>query len=637
MLMPSCKHWKVCGREALDEHGGKCILHSEKPEKDEEAFEVALEKHREEHGTDFRWVVFPVEVDYWGRTVETEVSFRGSVFRERAFFNECVFEEEVAFTGATFEAVASFIGATFDKKAKFLGATVEGEALVRDVTFKGKTDFRCVSFDCKSTLEKADFRGSTFEKEAHFSRSSFEDKADFKDATFSRETAFNLCDFKGIADFEDAFFGNVAYFKNATFEEEAILKGATFKNKAGFTNTTFKDKADFAEASFKVKTDFEEAIFKDKSIFKNATFWGGADFDDTCFVDANFCRSTFEAAAYYTGTTFGEVSFTDTIFKEKVFFSLAFQNSDGVEFTKAEFYDCKLKGGAKFTGKGKRNRAFAGGKVSFRDVKVPPDVDLHFRYADLSQCRFLRTDLRDVEFTGAKWCEDLSIEGWFSLDWFQGKEWFRRVGLYDEIIEDRKRRSLFNVLQTTLVRIGTSEGPHWTLFEVRGNLEEEDEERWREVERLYRQLKRNYEERGDFPRGGDFHIGEKEARRKSSRTSRPLKFLLYAYRTFSKYGERAIPAATSLLMVVLGCAMLYSLLDATLVEEATGHTFGIADPGGPLTFSESLRVSLEASFYPVRPIGFEGLGTYIVSVVQRLLSPVLIALLALALRQRVKR
>lgn len=54
-------------------------------------------------------------------------------------------------------------------------------------------------------------------------------------------------------------------------------------------------------------------------------------------------------------------------------------------------------------------------------------------------------------------------------------------------------------------------------------------------------------------------------------------------------------------------------------------------------FSEYLRMSLEASFYPVRPIGFEDLGFHILSVIQRLFSLLLLALLALALRQQVNR
>jgi hypothetical protein len=47
--MPTCEHSDVCGRDALDEHDGKCILHSENPDKDKGAFKEALEEHQEEY------------------------------------------------------------------------------------------------------------------------------------------------------------------------------------------------------------------------------------------------------------------------------------------------------------------------------------------------------------------------------------------------------------------------------------------------------------------------------------------------------------------------------------------------------------------------------------------------------------
>lgn len=172
--------------------------------------------------------------------------------------------------------------------------------------------------------------------------------------------------------------------------------------------------------------------------------------------------------------------------------------------------------------------------------------------------------------------------------------------------------------------MGSSDGPHWTLFEVEGDPEEGKPERWREVERLYRQLKRNYEERGDFPRAGDFHIGEKEARRKNPRTNGSLKFLLYAYRALSKYGERALPAVFCLVALIFGLTLFYQ--GATTCAECE-----------PLAYSEAIIPSLEATFYPVRSIGFEEYWPQIISIAQRVMSPVVIALLALALRQRVKR
>jgi hypothetical protein len=204
-----------------------------------------------------------------------------------------------------------------------------------------------------------------------------------------------------------------------------------------------------------------------------------------------------------------------------------------------------------------------------------------------------------------EWCDRFSYSGSLTdglindkydemrTSWFRKKEWFHRIGLYDEVYE------------------GASG-------------DESGDERWHEVERLYRQLKRNYEERGDFPRGGDFHIGEKEARRQGNNRWGP-RLLLNTYRALSKYGERALPAFSWLLALVPIFALIYFLLGAS--------TCPLCEPSYP----DALISSLEATLYPVRPVGFEDFWPQIFSIVQRIISPILIALLALALRQRVKR
>jgi hypothetical protein len=64
--------------------------------------------------------------------------------------------------------------------------------------------------------------------------------------------------------------------------------------------------------------------------------------------------------------------------------------------------------------------------------------------------------------------------------------------------------------------------------------------RWDHIERLYRELKQNHEDRRDYERAGDFHYGEKEMRRKNPDTPFLLKCLLTLYGAVSGYGERYI-------------------------------------------------------------------------------------------------
>lgn len=254
--MPTCEHSDICGRDALDGHDGKCILHSEDPGKDEEAFEEAFLEHQREHGQNFREMMFPDEVN----------------------FSHCTFD--------------------------------------------------------------ANFSGATFENEANFFEVIFEAKADFSRATFRAD--------------------------------------------ANFSGAIFMADADFSEATFKADADFSEVTFE---------------------ADADFSEATFEA---------------------EVMFIYTFQPEYDTPSTKAKFHLCEFGGEALFEGVGGQH-TFDGWEVDFKEVTVGPNGFLRFRYVDLSRFRLLRTDVRDIELTGVKWCEEVS-EG----------EWFRRVGLYDEVVEKPK-------------------------------------------------------------------------------------------------------------------------------------------------------------------------------------------------------
>jgi len=444
--MPPCEHSDVCKRDALDEHDGMCILHSKKPDKDEEAFDEALEQHRAEHNEDFRWMVFPTSIEF-----------------------------------------------------------EEGETLV----------------------------GS------------------FKDATFLDSVSFQGVSFQPFS-VKDEIFN----FRHSTFERNA-----------SFINVTFEWKASFAGARFQTKGDFTGVTFE-----KGVSFMG-ATFREANFMKASFCQASS--------------------------FLRAFESDEEVGFKGAYFQGASVQGDIRFAGESPNNRAFAGGLVRFDQVKQESGGEISFRYADLRRCHLFGTDLENINFTGVKWCEKASSDGW------RCNEWFDRVGIYDEFAKTGG--------------IDPYDPEEWI-----------DRRPWPEIERAYRQLKRNYEARGDYPRGGDFHIGEKVARRKRAWENLSSEWgqwvLLSLYRALSKYGERALPATFWLVGVVLSFALVYVMLGATSGPFCE-----------PVSYSNALLSSLEATFYPVRPVGFETFMPRLTSFVQRLISPVLIALLVLALRQRVKR
>lgn len=126
----SCEYSDVCGRDALDGHDGRCILHSEKSEKDEATFKEELEAHWEEHGTDFRKMVFPIEFDFTGEPFEEGADFTDAVFEEGADFSGAEFGKEIDFSGADLSGVDfsdTDLSHANMARADLTGATLPGD------------------------------------------------------------------------------------------------------------------------------------------------------------------------------------------------------------------------------------------------------------------------------------------------------------------------------------------------------------------------------------------------------------------------------------------------------------------------------------------------------------------------------
>jgi hypothetical protein len=157
--------------------------------------------------------------------------------------------------------------------------------------------------------------------------------------------------------------------------------------------------------------------------------------------------------------------------------------------------------GATFSGETRFERGAEAGdicaspEVDFRQVVLNPPDAVTFLGTDLTKCRFQDTDLRKVLLDGVTWPR-------------KNGRWI----VYDEIAP---------------VEAADESG------------EEGGGRRpWSRIERLYRDLKQNYEDRRDYERAGDFHYGEKEMRRQNPETPRELRFFLWLYWLFSGYGER---------------------------------------------------------------------------------------------------
>ena len=424
-------------------------------------------------------------------------------------------------------------------------------------------DFRWVvfplGFELMGSPIGADFESIVSGNAVDFTGATFEGNVSFAYLTFGSETEFEKTTFQGIANFQSSTFEKKVNLLDSTFEKRVDFRGATFEGGALFNRAIFKGRAGFNRATFEDVSKCESNEFEPPVSFYKATFEDNSYFGATEFYsEVVFWASNFKGEAFFQNTVFG----------------------DGAEFAGAIF-----EAGAHFTGETERDPIFSDTYVRLEYVTYSADASIEFRQADLRRCTFKGTNLRHIEFTGARWCGDVSRG-------IPEDEWFKRVGVYDEIVE----------------------------------LDEGETRPWTEIEQLYRQLKKNYEDRGDFPRAGDFHIGEKETRRRNPNTSWGVYMLLSIYRALSKYGERALPAFAWLVVVVAGCGIGYSNLGVV-----------VGDSGEALSGVQALLFSFEATFFPFSPLELEDPTARALNLLQRLLSPLLLALLGLALRQRVKR
>jgi len=390
-------------------------------------------------------------------------------------------------------------------------------------------------------------------------------------------------------------------FTRIVFPGRANFREATFNNKANFYRATFYSEADFNQATFHKEADFTGATFTEKAIFIRATFKEGAYFSWIKFPkDANFYGATFHKESNFYGATFtGWAEFTAGKFTERGIFTAA-------TFTqKASFAGAKFLGGADFQDTSFKGETvdfryssfegrtlfiperrdgvpiFSGLEVDFRQVVIAPLDALIFRDADLQKCRFEDTDLRKVEMTGVLWPRIGD-----------------RFGVYDEIAP----------LEGGVVRP------------------------WAHIERLYRELKQNYEDRRDYERAGDFHCGEKEMRRRNPATRGALWVFLNLYWVLSRYGERYVRPLVWAGLLFLVSTILYLVLG--LSPDKGASTLVYTSKWDWLRAGHySLRVMTLLRPEDLTPIGYaKGVAT-----VQGLLGPLILGLFALAVRQRLRR
>ncbi|MBI3587383.1 MAG: pentapeptide repeat-containing protein [Ignavibacteriales bacterium] len=320
---------------------------------------------------------------------------------------------------------------------------------------------------------------------------------DFHDHQFDKRIDMNEAYIENV-NFSHAIFQNGATFVKARIYNNTQFTGSHFYNETDFMGTQFDNEAFFNKAHFHNKVDFTWSQFKNGANFIQTRFHGTVDFRWAQFQD----DTIFALAQFHDSVSFVKAKFHKNV---------DFQET---QFSTVVFSDSQFQASARFIGN-KENRIFSNmHHADIRSVNFQKPDQVVFQTVDLSKCSIINTDLSKVELTDVIW----PIKG-ISFHFYS------RNVVYDEIAENLKDKN-------------------YPL-----------------IEKVYRDLKKNYENRGSYGEAGDFHYGEMEMRRLSQKKFFQYVSLTSFYKYLSGYGEkhwRAIFWLVFFLLIYLG---IYRLIE----------------------------------------------------------------------------
>jgi uncharacterized protein YjbI with pentapeptide repeats len=507
-------------------------------------------------------------------------NFQGVWFPDSYCFRQAKFDEKVDFSSAVFNNHQSFSGSKFGSEAIFAGATFKKEATFSGATFSKKADFTSVVFH-----KDADFSSARFEAVGDFRNCLFMERADFSRANFS------------IGSFWPATFNSSASFYEARFQ------------RANFRVSEFKDTANFSYCSFGHAEFINTSFFKTADFFL-ASFEGQAYFTSATFAEAvRFNMSTFNAEARFTSSTFnGESDFSHSVLKSHVIFSGEYDNGgfgDGAycDFRHTEFENPNL--------------------VSFHSVTLRPQW-------------FVNVDCRRFEFTDVRWMGNLRREfideAVRDLTDRDAREERRAA---DRRAERRKQAELFFPYDARALADLDNEDAE--ALARNANAQRIRNRFLRLLSITCRQLAVNAEENHRYDEASEFRFWSMELRRKEGMKARgrlSVGALHSLYRYLSGYGEEIGRAFVILVALWLFFSALYTQVGFVPTEMSLQPSTYSNEGGSPQKLTKAVIYSLEVITLQQPNPRPSTPAARLAVVAERILGPIQVALLALAIRRR---
>jgi len=474
-----------------------------------------------------------------------------------------------------------FENCTFTKKVDFIDKTFTEIISFKNCFFNEEFNFYNVTFN-----QQVDFSNSTFKKDVNFINCKFLKDVNFEYAIFNENVNFTNVAFNDKANFSVVKFIGKANFIKSIFNKSTYFNLTTFTNNANFNETTFNIEVNFWETKFNVKANFTKVIFNKETDFWNATFNDKVDFIKTIFnKETDFWETIFNDKADFSYSQFKDkVNFRDIKTKENSLFN---------------FSHTFFKGRTLFWGQ--NEQIFKNIFVDFKNVSVEPKVLMAFRNVDLKKWNFAYTDVREFEFTDVEFDKKDA-----RLIAYETKEYKNiKYNFLDDLKNCFRKQKIKNNELITKCNV---------------------------FEKLYRELRFNYENRKEYMYAGDFHYWEKENILKNPNTHWGNKIILFLYKFFSGYSESVFLPILWLFVICIGFAFLYIYLGSfELIWESFAkaliHSLQL------ITFTRNIENSNEI-------LGFNNVTSPLFlffEVIQRIISPIFLTLLILSIRQRLKR
>lgn len=442
--------------------------------------------------------------------------------------------------------------------------------------------------------------------------------ADFTGTEFDRGIRLSGVKFHGDAQFDGAGSSDL-WLTDATFSGAALFRRARSSNlkikTASFERYTSFDSArlgfgSFRDVQFDAEARFRELEARGALTFRSVHFSAAASFQSAGMRQLACRECEFRGPLQARGLSVDEtLTIRNSSFAQSLALIVRAESLDGTG-------SCFEKG-ADIVLSADMNATFEGASfLGPSSITTQTNGGARAKLTSLDHARVERLTLEDLDLSECTLAhlhrlDDVLIRG-------RGQ-----LALAPAVVDGSYRRE---VLADETLRRATipSRMLGWTptSWEMPLALHEQNPLEALTISDTYRAMRKAREESHDYPGAADFYYGEMEMRREGA-DSRIERAILTIYWLVSGYGLRASRAAIFFAFAVLLLAIGF-------------QTVGLQHPP---SFWRTLGWTLTASVSLAKPVEAMDLttgGVYL-NVVGRVLGPVLIALVVLALRSRVRR